>query len=126
MGMDAEKTQDMAWKLGLSSALMVARGYPGEIQDNNSAHWIVMLICPLPVLIKKVWWARAKTEENHVVSQKDSNRVLLCEEFCLWVSDAPLLVCSIFAQVLSLFLFDHFLAVFLRICCLSILMCLLM
>jgi len=54
MGMDAEKTQDMAWKLGVSSALMVALGYPGEIQDNNSARWLfwAMSMCPFAFVVQ--------------------------------------------------------------------------
>merc|ERR1712086_135697 len=45
MGLPADETASLAWKLGLSSGLMVALGYPGEIQDDNSARWI--------------WWALA-------------------------------------------------------------------
>merc|ERR1719469_960238 len=36
MGLEAGQTQALAWKLGVSSAMMVALGYPGEIQDDPS------------------------------------------------------------------------------------------
>jgi len=53
MGLPAEETASLAWKLGLSSGLMVALGYPGEIQDDNSARWI--------------WWALAMVPFCYVV-----------------------------------------------------------
>merc|ERR1712139_213726 len=53
MGMSAEETADMGWKLGVSSALMVALGYPGEIQDDNSQRWM--------------WWAMAMVPFSYVV-----------------------------------------------------------
>jgi len=40
MGLPADETTALAWKLGLSSAAMVAIGYPGEIQDDVSMRWL--------------------------------------------------------------------------------------
>merc|ERR1712176_626805 len=54
MGLPAEQTADLSWKLGVSSAIMVALGYPGEIQDDNSQRWI--------------WWAMAMVPFCYVVS----------------------------------------------------------
>merc|ERR1711939_147252 len=53
MGLPAAETASLGWKLGVSSALMVALGYPGEIQDDNSARWI--------------WWAMAMVPFCYVV-----------------------------------------------------------
>merc|ERR1711907_859310 len=53
MGLPAEETASLGWKLGVSSALMVALGYPGEIQDDNSQRWL--------------WWALAMVPFCYVV-----------------------------------------------------------
>merc|ERR1739845_250806 len=54
MGLPADETASMAWKLGVSSALMVALGYPGEIQDDPAGRWI--------------WWALAMVPFVYVVN----------------------------------------------------------
>merc|ERR1712216_596374 len=54
MGLPADETASLGWKLGVSSALMVALGYPGEIQDDNSQRWI--------------WWALAMIPFCYVVN----------------------------------------------------------
>jgi len=40
MGLPADETASLAWKLGMSSALMAALDYPGETQDDNSQRWL--------------------------------------------------------------------------------------
>jgi len=54
MGLPAEQTADLAWKLGVSSGLMVALGYPGEIQDDNSMRWIwwALAMCPFAYVVQ--------------------------------------------------------------------------
>merc|ERR1711988_1224144 len=54
MGLPADQTASLGWKLGVSSALMVALGYPGEIQDDNAQRWI--------------WWALAMVPFCYVVN----------------------------------------------------------
>jgi bacteriorhodopsin len=54
MGLPAAETASLSWKLGLSSALMVALGYPGEIQEDNAQRWI--------------WWAMAMVPFCYVVN----------------------------------------------------------
>jgi len=39
MRLPAEESASLSWKLGASSAIMVALGYPGEIQNNDHARW---------------------------------------------------------------------------------------
>ena len=49
----AEQTARMSWRLGLASAMMVALGYPGEIQDDLAVRW--------------QWWALAMIPFSYVV-----------------------------------------------------------
>merc|ERR1719230_411946 len=39
MGLPADEAASKMWKLGVSSALMVSIGYPGEILDDNTGRW---------------------------------------------------------------------------------------
>jgi len=53
MKLPAEETSSLSWKLGVSSAIMVSLGYPGEIQDDLSQRW--------------KWWAFAMVPFSYVV-----------------------------------------------------------
>jgi len=53
MGLSPEETSSKAWSLGSASALMVALGYPGEIQDGPGARF--------------QWWAFAMIPFCYVV-----------------------------------------------------------
>merc|ERR1711920_1163047 len=55
MGLPAAETASLSWQLGVSSAAMVALGYPGEIQDNLSQRWL--------------WWALAMVPFAFVVEK---------------------------------------------------------
>ena len=55
MRLPAEQTKRLSWSLGLASALMVALGDPGEIQDNLLVRWF--------------WWASAMVPFCFVVFQ---------------------------------------------------------
>jgi len=50
MGLPAEETVSKSWKLGVASALMVALGYPGEIQDSASGRWMWWFFAMIPFL----------------------------------------------------------------------------
>jgi len=50
MGLPDAQTRSLTWKLGLSSALMVAFGYPGEISSVQSTRWIFWGISMVPFL----------------------------------------------------------------------------
>jgi bacteriorhodopsin len=41
-------TVDLGWKLGVASAVMVALGYPGEIQDDLLVRWIFWALAMIP------------------------------------------------------------------------------
>merc|ERR1712137_866249 len=53
MKLPKAQTVALSWKLGLASAVMVALGYPGEIQDDLSVRWF--------------WWALAMVPFAYVV-----------------------------------------------------------
>merc|ERR1712137_1398087 len=48
MKLPKDVTVDLAWKLGVASAVMVALGYPGEIQDALLIRWIFWALAMLP------------------------------------------------------------------------------
>jgi bacteriorhodopsin len=50
MGLPAKETVAKSWTLGIASALMVALGYPGEIQSNPSARWMYWFFAMVPFL----------------------------------------------------------------------------
>merc|ERR1712026_109428 len=50
MGLPAEETKSKSWKLGVASAVMVALGYPGEIQDNPAGRWLWWFFAMIPFL----------------------------------------------------------------------------
>merc|ERR1712026_477643 len=50
MGLPAEETVTKSWNLGVASAVMVALGYPGEIQDNPEGRWMWWFFAMIPFL----------------------------------------------------------------------------
>jgi len=53
MKLPEDQTKTLSWNLGVASAVMVALGYPGEIQDNLAVRWF--------------WWACAMVPFCYVV-----------------------------------------------------------
>jgi len=50
MGLPPKETASKSWTLGLASAMMVALGYPGEIQDSPSGRWKFWFLAMIPFL----------------------------------------------------------------------------
>merc|ERR1711965_435314 len=48
MGLPADQTRSLSWSLGITSGLMVALGYPGEIQDDPKGRWLWWGLSMLP------------------------------------------------------------------------------
>merc|ERR1712194_56010 len=48
MGLPAKETASLGWKLGVSSGLMVALGYPGEIQEDPAGRWLWWKLAMVP------------------------------------------------------------------------------
>merc|ERR1712100_476126 len=72
MGLPKAETISMGWKLGVSSALMVALGYPGEIQDNNRARWLWWKLAMVPfcyVVVTLLCGLRDATARQPVAAQ---------------------------------------------------------
>merc|ERR1719386_289070 len=53
MGLPKEETTSMCWKLGFSSGLMVALGYPGEVQNGPGARfqWWAFAMIPFAFVV---------------------------------------------------------------------------
>merc|ERR1712118_178301 len=50
MGLPKEETVSKSWKLGVESAVMVALGYPGEIQNSPSGRWMWWFFAMIPFI----------------------------------------------------------------------------
>jgi len=50
MRLSPEKTSELSWNLGVASAVMVALGYPGEIQNNLAERWNWWACAMLPFI----------------------------------------------------------------------------
>merc|ERR1711976_772244 len=48
MGLPADQTASLSWKLGAASAVMVCLGYPGEIQDDPTGRWLWWFLSMIP------------------------------------------------------------------------------
>merc|ERR1712196_475972 len=48
MKLPKDETVSLSWKLGVASAVMVALGYPGEIQDDLLIRWIFWFFAMIP------------------------------------------------------------------------------
>merc|ERR1719183_1117432 len=48
MGLEPAETVSKCWTLGVASAVMVALGYPGEIQDDPQGRWLWWGLAMLP------------------------------------------------------------------------------
>ncbi|CAE8721629.1 unnamed protein product [Polarella glacialis] len=48
MKLPQQETVGLGWKLGLASALMVALGYPGEIQEDLAVRWWFWFLAMIP------------------------------------------------------------------------------
>jgi len=51
MQLPADKTRQWSWGLGVASALMVALGYPGEIQDDLGVRWFWWCCAMVPFTV---------------------------------------------------------------------------
>ena len=78
MKLPAEQTRRLSWRVGLSSALMVAYGYSGEIQDNLIVRWS--------------WWALAMVPFCFVVRPDGAAFVTLMSGMSAYHTEPPLLV----------------------------------
>merc|ERR1711884_78189 len=50
MKLPKAETVELGWKLGVASAVMMALGYPGEIQDDPQTRWVWWALAMMPFL----------------------------------------------------------------------------
>merc|ERR1711870_129053 len=73
MKLPADETSRLSTNLGIASAVMVALGYPGEIQNELSTRWFWWACAMLPFLyvVFRSWLASAKPLTGNLNQQKD-------------------------------------------------------
>jgi len=56
VGLLAEQTASLSWQLGTAAAVMVALGYPGEIQDDLTQRWLwwALSMVPFAFVVEKL------------------------------------------------------------------------
>ena len=80
----------MSWKLGCASALMVALGYPGEVQDDLTVRWIWWFLAMIPFcyvvyeLVVGLSEATGKQASQTVSSLISSARYLTVVAWCTY------------------------------------------
>jgi len=90
MKLPAEQTVSMSWKLGSASALMVALGYPGEIQEDLAVRWIWWFLAMIPFcyvvyeLVVGLSEATSKQASETVSSLISSARYLTVISWCTY------------------------------------------
>merc|ERR1711870_184330 len=77
MKLPRAETVALSWNLGVSSAAMVALGYPGEIQDDPQGRWIWWAMAMIPfcyVVFTLVGGLSAATDKKPRVSEGSRGR----------------------------------------------------
>jgi len=82
MGLPAKETASKSWTLGLASAIMVALGYPGEIQDSPSGRWKFWFLAMIPFLYVVAELAVGLSE----ASQKQAPSVASLTGYARWLT----------------------------------------
>jgi len=81
MGLPPKETVSKSWTLGLASAIMVALGYPGEIQDSPSGRWKFWFLAMIPFLYVVAELAVGLSE----ASQKQAPSVASLTGYARWL-----------------------------------------
>jgi len=82
MQLPAEETFNKSAMLGVSSALMIILGYPGEVSDEHSTRWIFwcMAMVPFCLIVYTLVIGLATAAE----SEERPEIALLCKQACWW------------------------------------------
>jgi bacteriorhodopsin len=72
MKLPKDQTVALSCKLGVASAIMVALGYPGEIQDDLATRWVwwAMAMCPFAYVVSTLLNGLAEATEKQPESVK--------------------------------------------------------
>jgi bacteriorhodopsin len=82
LGLPAAETGSKCWTLGVASALMVALGYPGEIQSDPSGRWMWWFFAMIPFLYVVAELAVGLSE----ASQKQAPSVASLTGYARWLT----------------------------------------
>merc|ERR1711924_536751 len=82
MGLPAEETARKSWTLGVASAVMVALGYPDEIQNSPSGRWMYWFFAMIPFLYVVAELAVGLSE----ASQKQADSVASLTAYARWLT----------------------------------------
>merc|ERR1712127_915334 len=96
MKLPEEQTSKLCWNLGTSSAIMIALGYPGEIQDDLAVRWqwwflamipfcyvVSTLVVHLPIRVHREEHWVGRSHSSHL----RADRILHCGrggQGCVW------------------------------------------
>merc|ERR1711907_428473 len=82
MQLPDEETFNKSVMLGVSSALMIILGYPGEVSDEHSTRWIFwcMAMVPFCLIVYTLVIGLATAAEN----EERPEVALLCKQACWW------------------------------------------
>merc|ERR1711937_475367 len=81
-GLPSTETARKSWTLGVASAVMVALGYPGEIQNSPSGRWMYWFFAMIPFLYVVAELAVGLSE----ASQKQADSVASLTAYARWLT----------------------------------------
>lgn len=82
MQLPADQTFKQSALLGVSSAVMILLGYPGEVSDEHSTRWIfwALALCPFIFIVYTLVIGLAKVAD----ADEREDVALLCKQACWW------------------------------------------
>merc|ERR1712193_195017 len=86
MGLPAEETVSKSWTLGVASAVMVALGYPGEIQDSASGRWMWWFFAMIPFLYVVAELAVGLSEASQKLATTHGDSVASLTGYARWLT----------------------------------------
>jgi len=86
MGLSAEETVSKSWTLGVASAVMVALGYPGEIQDSASGRWMWWFFAMIPFLYVVAELAVGLSEASQKLATTHGASVASLTGYARWLT----------------------------------------
>merc|ERR1711998_8562 len=82
MQLSPNETFKQSAMLGISSAVMILLGYPGEVSDEHSTRWVfwALAMCPFLFIVYSLVIGLAKAAEG----DEREDVALLCKQACWW------------------------------------------
>merc|ERR1719331_606030 len=85
MDLSPEETVDKSWKLGVSSALMIIIGYPGELileEDKLSQRWLYWALAMVPfiyIVYTLIIGMKDAVENDHIASEAVKSQIRVAQ-----------------------------------------------